>query len=74
MGEQQPLGSERAMRIVAENKLRAAIDDGEFENLPGLGKPLPLLDEPYDRYWWIRRKLKREEIAVNPRDGWLDNC
>lgn len=73
MADHQPLASERAMRIVAENMLRAAIDDGKFENLPGFGKPLPLLDEPYDLHWWIRRKLRREEIPINPRDGWIEN-
>lgn len=53
MSEPTPLGSERAMQIVAENKLRAAIEAGEFDNLPGLGKPSPLIDEPYDPFWWL---------------------
>ena len=30
--------------IVSEDKIRKAIKDGEFENLPGLGKPLNLED------------------------------
>jgi hypothetical protein len=63
--------SERAMALVAENKLRAAIEAGEFDNLPGFGKPSPVIDEPYDPYWWIRRKLQREGVAVNPQDGWF---
>jgi hypothetical protein len=54
--------SERAIGIVAENKLRAAIEAGEFDNLPGLGRPSPLIDEPYDPFWWIRRKLQREQL------------
>ncbi len=70
MSEPTSLGSERAMQIVAENKLRAAIEAGEFDNLPGLGKPSPLIDEPYDPFWWVRRKLRRENLPADPRDGW----
>ncbi|MBL9165790.1 MAG: DUF1992 domain-containing protein [Planctomycetaceae bacterium] len=70
MSEPTPLGSERAMQIVAENKLRAAIEAGEFDNLPGLGKPSPLIDEPYDPFWWLRRKLRQENLPADPRDGW----
>ena len=62
--------SEHALQIVAENKLRAAIDAGEFDNLPGFGKPSPLIDEAYDPLWWIRRKLKTEKLPANPADGW----
>ena len=70
MSEAMPLGSERAMQVVAENKLLAAIEAGEFDNLPGFGKPSPLIDEPYDPLWWIRRKLRQENLPADPRDGW----
>lgn len=56
--------SERAMQIVAEDKIQAAITDGEFDGLPGFGKPLSIFDEPYDPYWWVRRKLKREDLLI----------
>jgi hypothetical protein len=59
---QPSLLSDRAIQIVAENKIRAAIEAGEFDNLPGLGQPAAIFDEPYDPHWWIRRKLKREEL------------
>lgn len=57
--------TDRALQIVAENKIRAAIEAGEFDNLPGFGKPAAICDEPYDPYWWIRRKLRREELTAN---------
>jgi hypothetical protein len=57
-----PLLSHRAIQIVAENKIRAAIEAGEFDNLPGYGKPAAICDEPYDPHWWIRRKLRREQL------------
>jgi hypothetical protein len=43
--------SDRAIQIVAENKIRAAIEAGEFDNLPGLGQPAAIFDEPYDPHW-----------------------
>ena len=63
MTPEPPKFSERALRIVAENKIQAAIRAGEFDNLPGLGKPAAVIDEPYDPNWWIRRKLKREQLT-----------
>jgi len=59
---ERPGLSDRAIQFVAENKIRAAQDAGEFANLPGLGKPLPLLDEPYHPLWWIARKMESEEL------------
>lgn len=54
--------SDRAIQVIADNKICAAIEAGEFDNLPGFGKPAAIMDEPYDQYWWIRRKLKRENL------------
>jgi Domain of unknown function (DUF1992) len=62
--------SEHSIRIIAENKIRAAIEAGDFDHLPGLGKPSPLVDEPYDPFWWIRRKLQAEQLQVHPTDIW----
>jgi hypothetical protein len=58
------------MRIVADNKILAALEAGEFDNLSGLGKPSPLIDAPYDPLWWIRSKLRDEQLPADPRDGW----
>lgn len=54
--------SDRAIQLIAEDKIRSAIEAGEFEHLPGFGKPLPLLEEPYDENWWLRRKLQAESL------------
>ncbi len=56
--------SDRALQIIADNKIRAAIEAGEFDNLPGFGRPSAIIDEPYDPYWWIRRKLRREQLGT----------
>lgn len=55
--------SDRAIQLIAEDKIRTAIEAGEFDHLPGLGKPLPLLEEPYDENWWLRRKLQAEALV-----------
>ena len=60
----KPLISDRAIQIIADNKIRAAIAAGEFGNLPGYGKPIESIDEPYDPHWWIRQKLRREELRA----------
>ena len=62
MSADRPVISDRAIQIVAENKILAAIEAGEFDYLPGLGRPSALIDEPYDPFWWMRRKLQRENL------------
>ena len=59
--------SERALQLVAEEKIRTAIAEGEFDKLPGFGKPCPLIDQPYDPQWWVRAKLQREELVSQAR-------
>ena len=47
-----------------DQQIREAEDRGEFENLPGKGKPLPGLDQPQDELWWVRGWLQREGVQV----------
>ncbi len=37
---------------IVEEKIKAAIEAGEFNNLPGKGKPLNLEDNPYEFDEW----------------------
>lgn len=62
--------TDRAIQIIADNKIRAAIEAGEFDNLPGFGQPATICDEPYDPYWWIRRKLRREGMMARADEMW----
>lgn len=64
MSNPSELLGERALQIIADDKLTAAMAAGEFTNLPGLGKPHPIFDEDYDPNWWVRRKLARENLAA----------
>ncbi|MET7968525.1 DUF1992 domain-containing protein [Micromonospora sp. NPDC005305] len=45
-----------------EAQIRSAQQRGEFDNLPGAGKPIPGRDLPYDEGWWIRSFLEREQL------------
>lgn len=49
---------------LVEAQIRAAAERGEFDNLPGAGKPIPDLDKPYDEMWWARKLLEREGINL----------
>jgi hypothetical protein len=49
-----------------DKQIRESMDRGEFDDLPGKGKPLPDIDTPRDEMWWIRKKLKDEDISVLP--------
>lgn len=49
-----------------DRQIRDAQERGQFEDLPGKGKPIPGLDRPYDENWWIKQKLQREQLSVLP--------
>ena len=48
-----------------DRQIREAQERGEFDNLPGAGKPLGDLGDPDDADWWVRNKIKREKLDVS---------
>ena len=46
-----------------DRQIREAQERGEFDDLPGKGKPLADLDKPYDENWWLKDLLKREDLS-----------
>jgi DnaJ-like protein len=50
----------------AERKIREAQTEGQFDALPGFGKPIPNLDGPDDENWWIKNKLRQEGLVLLP--------
>jgi len=42
-----------------DRQIREDMERGEFDNLPGAGRPLELDDDPE---WWIKSKIKRENL------------
>jgi hypothetical protein len=54
-----------------EEHIRRAIEQGEFDNLPGEGKPLTLDDNPYeDPEWRMAYRLLRESGYSLP---WIES-
>lgn len=49
-----------------ERQIREGMERGEFDGLPGQGKPLEGVDESRDELWWIRDKLRREGADFLP--------
>jgi hypothetical protein len=47
-----------------ERQIREATERGEFDNLPGAGRPLPGLNGRDDEDWWIKGFLEREKIPM----------
>ncbi|MEV0130660.1 DUF1992 domain-containing protein [Dactylosporangium sp. NPDC050688] len=45
-----------------DRQIREAQEQGQFDNLPGAGKPLPDRGELYDEDWWIRDLARREGL------------
>src|SRR6478609_4256999 len=46
-----------------ERQIREAQERGEFDNLPGAGKPLDLHDSG-DPDWWVKRFAQRENLDL----------
>jgi hypothetical protein len=56
-----PTMEQRAQFV--EIQIAQAMRRGDFDDLPGAGKPLTHLTETYDPNWWIRRKIERERLT-----------
>jgi Domain of unknown function (DUF1992) len=49
-----------------DKQIREAEERGDFANLPGAGKPLADIGEPYDENWWVKGLLRRENMPDQP--------
>ena len=58
MTERKPLGT--SFETWIDKQIREATERGDFDNLPGAGKPLPGANQPYDDDWWLKDWLRRE--------------
>ena len=47
-------------------QIRQAMERGEFDDLPGAGKPIEGLGAEHDPDWWLKQLIERERIAVLP--------
>lgn len=64
--EQPPRGegrsADRRYETPVDRAIREAVERGEFDNLPGSGKPLKNLGDPNDAMWWVRGLAEREQL------------
>ncbi len=49
-----------------DDQIRDAQERGEFDDLPGKGKPLTGLDGTHDELWWVKQLLAREGVSYLP--------
>ena len=47
-----------------ERLIREATERGEFDNLPGQGKPIKGLNGRDEENWWIKAYLEREQLPL----------
>ena len=47
-------------------QIQQAMARGDFDNLPGYGKPIADLGSTHDPDWWLKRLVERERISVLP--------
>jgi hypothetical protein len=64
MTERKPPGV--SFETWVERQIREATERGEFDNLPGAGKPIADLDKPHHELWWVKQKLRRENLSYLP--------
>ena len=48
-----------------DQQIREATERGDFDDLPGAGKPLPDHGRAYDEEWWLRDFLSRHEVGAD---------
>ena len=49
-----------------DRQIREATERGEFDDLPGAGKPIAALDGTADELWWVKSMMRREGLSVTP--------
>lgn len=45
-----------------ERRISEAMERGEFDDLPGAGRPISDLDAGYDPAWWAKRYVERARL------------
>lgn len=63
MTERKPPGMKTGDWVEAQ--IQQAQKQGEFDDLPGAGKPIPKLADPHDSDWWVKDFIRREKIEAD---------
>lgn len=62
MTERKP--ADLAFESWVDRQVREATERGDFDDLPGAGKPLPGLHRAYEEQWWIKDFVQREGLSA----------
>ena len=68
----RPDGKKGAAARIAQQQtwvdlqVKQAMERGDFDNLPGAGKPIEGLGTEHDPDWWLKKLVEREKITVLP--------
>ncbi|MFG1697827.1 DUF1992 domain-containing protein [Nonomuraea sp. NPDC049309] len=62
MTQRKPIGMPFESWI--DRQIREAEERGEFDDLPGKGKPLSDQGKPLDENWWVKQKIASEGLAM----------
>lgn len=54
----------RRPESAVDRQIREATERGEFDNLPGAGKPIPGLGARRDENAWVKSFLEREKVSM----------
>lgn len=55
----------RKFESAVEAAIRQAQEQGDFDGLPGHGKPIPGAGEPDDELWWVKGMIRREGLDTS---------
>ncbi|MEV4730529.1 DUF1992 domain-containing protein [Saccharopolyspora sp. NPDC049426] len=61
MSERKPPGV--PFESWVDRQIRTAQERGDFDDLPGAGKPLPGAGAPLEEQWWIKAQIRREGLS-----------
>ncbi|WP_228387206.1 DnaJ family domain-containing protein, partial [Ornithinicoccus halotolerans] len=69
-GEEQDTPTRRRMNLqhmqtYVEQTIQQAQRRGDFDDLPGKGRPLRGLDQPDDPDWWVKQLVEREKLDLS---------
>ncbi|TWT43594.1 hypothetical protein KOR42_44120 [Thalassoglobus neptunius] len=64
MGERKP--AHQPWEGFIEQRIQDAQSEGEFDNLSGHGKPISGVEKVLESDWWLKDKLKREQLSIVP--------
>ena len=61
--EDAPAQRMEQQALWVDMQVRRAMDRGDFDNLPGAGKPIRGLGSTHDPDWWVKSLIERERIT-----------